>query len=437
VVKTRNKILSMVCSAALFTGILAGCSGTKESASKEEGSDQVTLTMLVDNSTKLDGLKAITGEIEKKYNIKTEFETRPSGGEGDNVVKTRLATGDMTDLVWYNSGSLLQALNPEKNFVDLTNEKFMENIMDDFKKAVTVNGKVFGIPGTATTAGGWLYNKKVYKELGLSVPKTWDELNANNEKIKAAGKTAVIGAYKDTWTSQLVILSDNYNVITLEPSFPEDYTANKVKFANTPAALRSFEKLADINEKGYWNEDFLATTHDQALKMLAEGQGAHYPTLGGLDAISVNSPDKIEDIGFFPQPSDNPDINGITIWMPTGVYINQNSNHVDAAKKWMEFYVSEEAANLYASKLKPQGPFVIKGVELSEDNMYPAVKEMLPYFEAGKIGPALEFLSPVKGPNLEQITSEVGIGNRSPKDGAELYDKDVEKQAKQLGLKGW
>jgi raffinose/stachyose/melibiose transport system substrate-binding protein len=62
---------------------------------------------------------------------------------------------------------------------------------------------------------------------------------------------------------------------------------------------------------------------------------------------------------------------------------------------------------------------------------------MLPYFESGKTAPALEFLSPVKGPSLPQITTEVGSGIKSAKEGAKLYDRDVEKQAKQLGLPGW
>ena len=50
---------------------------------------------------------------------------------------------------------------------------------------------------------------------------------------------------------------------------------------------------------------------------------------------------------------------------------------------------------------------------------------------------ALEFLSPIKGPALEQITVEVGSGIRKAADGAALYDQDVQKQAQQLGLEGW
>ena len=67
----------------------------------------------------------------------------------------------------------------------------------------------------------------------------------------------------------------------------------------------------------------------------------------------------------------------------------------------------------------------------------PAVKDLAAYVEAGNVTPALEFLSPIKGPALEQITVEVGSGIRPAERGAALYDQDVEKQAQQLGLEGW
>ncbi|MED4225270.1 ABC transporter substrate-binding protein [Neobacillus cucumis] len=437
--KTRNKVLTVVCSAALFTGILAGCSSSKESSSGGSDSKETTLTLLMDNQSpaSMEGYKAVAAEFEKKYHIKTEIETRPGGSEGDNLIKTRLATGDMSDLMAYNSGSLLQALNPEKNFVDLTNEPYMNTILDTFKTAVTVNNKVYGVPVGSFNSGGWFYNKKVYKELGLSVPKTWDELMANNAKIKAAGKTAVIGTYKDTWTSQVIMLADNYNVLAKDPSFPDDFTANKAKMATTPAALRSFEKLADIYKKGYMNKDFNSTGYEAGLKMLVDGTGVQYPMISfALANLAKLYPDQINNIGFFPQPGDSADKNGITAWAPGAMYINKSGKHVAEAKKWVAFFVKPESVKLYMTKAAPDGPPAVKGVELPE-NTYAAVKDMLPYFNEGKTAPALEFLSPLKGPNLPQIASQVGGGMISPKEGAKSYDKDVEQQAKQLGLKGW
>lgn len=435
----KKKFLTVLSSAALFAGLLAGCGNDAEESTggSGDGGEGATLTLLIDNQSSRASVEAVAELVEEKHGIKTEFETRPGGTEGDNIVKTRLATGDMSDLVYYNSGSLLQALNPEQNFVDLTNEPFMESVTDDFKQTVTVNDKVFGAPASTVGVGGWFYNKKVYEELGLKIPKTWDELMDNNKKIKAAGKTAVIGSYKDTWTSQVPVLADNHNVITAEPTFAEDFTANKAKFATTPAALRSFEKLQELHEGGYMNEDFLATTLDTGVKMLAEGTGVHYPMISlVIPMMASNYPDQMEDIGVFPQPGDSAETNGFTVWMPGAVYVNKNSENVDAAKKWVETLISPEGVEAFLAAEKPEGPLAIKDTTLPDD-VYGVVKDMLPYINEGKVTPALEFLSPVKGPSLEQLTTEVGSGIKTAEEGAEAYDSDVEKQAKQLGLEGW
>ena len=59
------------------------------------------------------------------------------------------------------------------------------------------------------------------------------------------------------------------------------------------------------------------------------------------------------------------------------------------------------------------------------------------HIDAGKTTPALEFLSPIKGPNLEQICVAVGSGQMKAEEAAANYDEDVKKQAQQLGLPGW
>lgn len=443
---------------AVLIGVLAGCGNsttTSSSASpaataaasttastaaaSEAPAKKVTISLLVDNAQDtVTSAKALIAAFETKNpNIHVELETRPGGGEGDNLVKTRLATGEMTDVFFYNSGSLLQALNPDQNILDVTNEPYMQTVIDSFKPTVTYKGKLYGAPNGATMGGGWFYNKKVYADLGLKVPKTWAELIANNEKIKAANITPVIGPYKDDWTSQLVVLADFYNVQALDPKFADNYTANKTSFAKSPAALRSFEKLEELAKKGYMNKDLTATSYDTGLKMLAEGKGAQLPMLTfAIPTLEQNYPDKMKDIGFFAQPGDSADSNGLTVWMPGGAYIYNKSKHIPEAKKLVEFSISQDGLAATAAVSKPTGPYVVKGVKLP-DNVAQVVKDMLPYFDTGKTAPALEFVSPVKGPSLPQITVEVGAGFKTAKENAAVYDKDVEKQAKQLGLQGW
>ena len=79
-------------------------------------------------------------------NVTFEIETHPGGTEGDNIVKTRLATGEMSDIFWYNSGSLLQALNPTETLVDLSGEPFIENMVESYLPTVSAGDGIYGVP---------------------------------------------------------------------------------------------------------------------------------------------------------------------------------------------------------------------------------------------------------------------------------------------------
>ncbi len=400
---------------------------------------ETSLSFLVDNNAdSVAAAEALAAAYSKKNpEVTVEVEQRPGGGEGDNIVKTRLATGEMTDVFLYNSGSLLQALKPETSLLDLSNLPSQAKVADGFKSVVSADGKVYGVPYGTTMAGGIFYNKKIYSELGLTPPKTWAEFMANNEKVKAAGKVAVAQTYRDTWTSQLFVLADYYNLQAQVPNFAADYTANKAKYATTPAAVKGFERLQDVHDKGLLNEDFGAGTYDDGLRMVATGEAAHYPMLSfAIGALKQNYPDEMADVGFFAQPGDDAANNGLTVWMPPAVYIPKTTANVEEAKKFADFVGSVDGCKAIMAVNTVQGPPLIDGCELPAD-VPAAIADMLPYFKEGKTAPALEFLSPIKGPALEQITVEVGSGMRSAADAAALYDEDVRKQAKQLGIPNW
>jgi raffinose/stachyose/melibiose transport system substrate-binding protein len=402
---------------------------------------EINLTLLTDTTPEnIAAAEALVAAYQAANpDVTISIDTRPGGSEGDNLVKTRLATGEMADVFFYNAGSLFQALNPTKTLADLSDLPSQANVLDSFKSVVTgTDGKVYGVPSGPAMGGGIFYNRKIYAELGLSVPKTWAEFMANNEKIKAAGKVAVAQTYKDTWTSQLFVLSDNFNTMAEVPDWPVQYTENKAKYATTPAALRAFEKLQAVHDGGFLNEDFGAATFDDGMRMVVTGEAAHYPMLTfAISGAKENYPDQIGDLGFFAQPGDSADKNGLTVWMPAAYYVSAASASLDEAKKFVDFTASPAACPIYLQTTGLSGPYLLKDCDLPAD-VPQAVADMMPYFQTeGMTAPALEFLSPIKGPALEQITVEVGSGIRSAAEAAALYDQDVEKQAKQLGLPNW
>ena len=156
-----------------------------------------------------------------------------------------------------------------------------------------------------------------------------------------------------------------------------------------------------------------------------------------VSVLAANYPKQIKDIGFFAQPGDDAAKNGLTLWMPGGIYIAANTDQPEAAKKFVAFVASTEGCKAEMGAVAPSGPFLIQGCELPTD-VAPAVADLQTYFnQQGTTAPALEFVSPIKGPALEQITVEVGAGIRPPAEAAALYDEDVRKQAQQLGIPGW
>lgn len=420
----------------------SGDSSTAEEPTPDEPveAEPVTLSLLgAQNQNDQLMIDALTDAyMEMHPNVTFEIEIAAGGGtEVDNLVKTRLATGEMNDIFYYNSGSLLQALNPSETLVDLSQEPFIANIAESFLPTVSQNDGIFGVPVGFAAAGGILYNKTVYEQLGLSVPATWEEFAANNETIKEAGIPPVLQTYGDTWTAQLFVLADNYNVVQAYSNFAEDYTNNQAKYADLPEAREGFAHLQEGFEKDWYQQDFETTRFEQGLEMLANGDVAQYPMLTQvMPTIATNWPDKVDDIGFFALPGTDASKNGATVWMPLAFYAPKTAEHIDVIMDFFAFVASTAGTEAISAEVTPAGPYLIKGATLPDD-VLPFVNDLNGYINSGNAYPALEFLSPIKGPNLEQICVAVGTGQMTPEEAAANYDEDVKKQAQQLGIPGW
>jgi raffinose/stachyose/melibiose transport system substrate-binding protein len=432
-------VAGLAVGAIALSACSAGSLGTASSSSAS-GSAGVTITLLADNSdsTVKPAQAVIDAFNATNSGVTVKLDTRAQGADGDNIVKTKLATGDMADVFQYNTGSLMAALDPAKNMVPLTSESYMSTVEASFKTSVTSGSDVYGVPFGQATGGGILYNKTVFAKLGLQVPKTWDEFMANNAKIKAAGIDPVIQTYGDTWTSQLFVLADFANVTAAQPDWAAKYTANQAKYVDEPA-IKGFQRLEAVKKAGYLNKDFASAKNSQGLQMLVKGTGAQYPMLtfvvGAYSAMSATAKD---DIGFYAQPGDDAAKYTATGWSPGAFYIPTSTTgaKLDAAKKFLAFVATPAACDAQTKAITPSGPYMIKGCTLPT-GLPTAVTDLQKFYTDGNVTPALEFLSPIKGPNLEKITVEVGSGITSAADGAKRYDEDVKKQAQQLGLPGW
>ena len=419
----------------------AGCTpATTTSVADGETAEIVEISMLTYSADGYDALniEMIAAFQEEYPNVKVNLVYQPGGGEGDNLLKTKLATGEMEDLFLQATGAQLASLQPDQNLVNLADEAWIDDMAESFIEVVDTEMGIYGAPYGTMMGGMILYNKPVYQELELKIPVTWDEFMENNQVIKDSGIAApIIQTYEATWSSQLFVLGDFANVSAVDPGWADKFTANEVRTAEQPA-VQSWLNQQVAFEAGFFNVDYASATFEDGMRMLALGEGVHYPMLSGaLDTLFQNFPENTNDIGGFAIPAQKAEDTTLTVWPPNALYIPTTTVGAkrEAALAFLAFISSEKGCAVQNEFGAPTGPYVFSCV--LPDTVPSILKDLQVYFDENRASPALEFVSPIKGPNLEFITVEVGSGIRSGAEGAALYDEDVKKQAQQLGLEGW
>lgn len=446
----KRKFLALMLTVVMAATIFTGCGSSSDSAASSDGGgasasddggvasgekpyEGVTLNVWGSVTEINDVTEEIMAKATDELGMTFEIEINPGGSEGDNILKAKLAANDLPDIVNWNSGSKFLSINPSSYFYDMTDEPMVEKFDDAFKGCVSVDGRVYGAPFTTTQAGAVVYWKPDYEELGLEVPDTWDEFVDNCKKLQEAGKTPLQLTTKDTWTTQVLFLGDNYNVNAADPDFPEKFEAGEAKFATTPAALESWEKYEDL--LGMYNADASGATYEDCIAAMAQGEATHWIILTQVVPMMIaDYPECAENIGIFGVPGDDPDNHGLTVWEPNGWYISKDSENLDAAVAFIDFWLQEEQIDTYVNEYGANGPSCIKGYTLP-DSVCSAIRvDMQAYFDEGKTCPALEYQTSVKGNSCEQYTTAVATGQTTGAQAAADYDADCYKSAVQMGF---
>lgn len=441
-----KKKMALVLTSALLISLLGGC-GNSQSENTDDSSNTntdsqssfegETLNLLMPQSgSDREAIYAQIDAFEEKYGVTVNLEEVPDGDEGENIMKVRIATDAMPDIMVSSVGAKLEQLDPVKNFVDLSGEDFIDNLDDGFKEVVTYDGGVYAVPSTTANIAGVYYNKPVFEDLGLEIPETWNELMDICEQIKDAGIAPVVAPYEQSSQAQIPFLMNYYYVLQENPDFAEQYTANEIKLSDNKAFVRGLDKMYQLAVNGYLNDDYLATSYDRASSMLASGEGAMFITRSNcLANIESANPDALENIGFFPLPDEDPDVRGVASWMPVSYCITKSAKNMDLCKEFLRFIISEESIDVYCETMNPYGLFLVKGVELP-DSVCSALKEAKEYYDVAST-PVMEYFCPIKGANQASICVQVASGTLTAEEGCAEIESDNELMAQQLGLENW
>lgn len=194
---------------------------------------------------------------------------------GDSLAPavTRIVAGDPMGAAKFNTGTDLDELYRAGLLSDIDavaeEQKWKDRLPDFVWNAITRDGHVYAVPINAQSEVWLWYSKPIFAKLGLDEPKTYDELFADLDKIKAAGIIPFAVGGQD-W--QLIIL---FNKI-LAGVAPDVYL--QMQTADYEAAIKSdgFKRAAEIfgRLRAYDDEGSPGRQWNVAVNMVATGQAA-------------------------------------------------------------------------------------------------------------------------------------------------------------------
>ncbi|WP_440131344.1 ABC transporter substrate-binding protein [Paenibacillus xylanexedens] len=301
--------------------------------------------------------------------------TQVNPPDAETVLKTRVVKNDIPDIMAMGATDTYSTLAQSDIFTDLTDSSLLKTIDPNYiqmLKDVTGMDEVTGIP-YATNANGIMYNKTLFDEMGLDVPKTWDELIATAQQIKDAGKIPFYFTYKDDWQTSLPFNALGSNLAGID--FYQQRRDNQVTFK---------EKYREVAEKQlelmkYGHSDNFGKAYSDGNRAFANGEAFMY--IQGTWAIpEIRKANPNVDIGFFPFPTGNDTsqiklVNGIDSLFT----IAADTPNREQAEEFIAFLLEPDNIGRYIDE---QTLFsAVEGVKQDD----PAVQELMPYIEQGKV----------------------------------------------------
>ncbi|WP_236896723.1 ABC transporter substrate-binding protein [Clostridium beijerinckii] len=435
--KHFKKLLSVVTLAGL-TMSLVSCGNSTSTTESGSKNNDVTISFMASQDWIQDAELNLAKKFTEKTGIKIDYQIVPSD-QYNNLLMTKLNSGEATDIFAVNAGrfDLETQVNAEKNALDLTNASWAKNIDKEVANELTVNGKLYGEP-IQDVSSVWAigYNKKIFKQLNLKIPKNYQEFKNICEKIKASGVTPIYESVSDGWHHTLWFPEIALAADTADSGLVDKLNNNTAKLEGN----KTFETiLGQVNEMvklGYWGDNYMSNKYADAPKNIASGQFAMTIANQGFGA-EVNKADSsfsADDIGYFVIPLADNQILNINPVGPSRL-IYSKSKHAKEAQEYLDFLASDESLTYLTENVSKFNKLPYSNAPVKYTD---TVKEFYKSYpkNAVVLQSAVKYINP-QWMEIGKDMSAMLVGEMGPEELLKNIDKNRGDQAKAAGDKDW
>lgn len=316
--------------------------------------------------------------------------------DASTALKTKVAAGEVPDIIANGGDNVYATLVQAGVLADFTNAPELKNIPDAYIKTlhdISKTDKTYAIP-YGVNANGIIYNKKLFKEMNLTVPTTWDEFVALSKKIQDAGKLPFYFTFKDSWTTL-----PSYNAFAASTQGEDFYTKHEAKQAtytsNYKEATEKYLQFITFGQK-----DTFGKAYNDGNVAFANGESFMYAQ--GVWAIpDIKKANPNVEVGVFPYPVTNdPNKNKLISGVDQLLAMSAKTKYPNESKKFINFLLDPENAKAYVKGVNTFS--AIKGVVQDDQS----VSDLKPIFEKGLTADFIDHYVP-SSMKLDQLLQEV------------------------------
>lgn len=310
-------------------------------------------------------------------NIKV-VQTNLPNSETRNVLRLRMASGDVPDILSaYPNAPEFREFVKEGYLYDLSGQDFLGNVNQSVLSPIKIEGNDYSLPLSLNTIGVH-YNEKIFTDLGLTAPSTYEEFISLCDEIQSAGIKPLIFSDKDSWTAGIFAncsIGKEMGKAAADDFFA-GLAAGTVSATENSIMREIAEMVVELRDR-FGSSDTAAYGYNDAINAFATEEVAMY--INGIWAIpSISNANPDLQFKMFPIPAskgrDTTTIYGIDF----AISMAAETEYPEECLKFLNF-LAEEGSAQYFSDID-NSPSVIKGVQVKSDK----ISSLVSLLNAGK-----------------------------------------------------
>ncbi|MFT3875393.1 MAG: extracellular solute-binding protein [Propioniciclava sp.] len=383
--QTRRRVARIAAAVLTVVAVGLGATGCGATSGKQ------TIKFAFSKREAIDHMNQVVADYNKSQN-KVEVVMDTSGVD---VTSASFVRGNPPDIALANHNMEVSRFVERCTLTDLSKTKAAQRINPDLTPLVdqygVCEGRTSALP-YSVMAASVIYNKGIFAQHNIEVPKTWSELIKAADKLKAAGVDPFYATFMDPWT-----IGQGWFDYTIGGSIDVKDFFDKLKAEKDqvgPNSAVSFQKdflepmtkMRQLTDK-YVNGDAGSRLYGDGNLAFSQGKAAMY--LQGpwaFSEIAKSAPADLE-LGTFPLPmTEDPADLKIRVNMDLAIWIPEKGKNHEAALDFLEYLYTPEVIDAYNASQLGFAPTTD-----ARQNDDPRVAGMKTYYEEGKIyqGPSV------------------------------------------------